>query len=152
MRCPFCSYEDTQVKDSRSSEDGGTIRRRRICTKCNARFTTFERILVRELTVTKKDGRRRPFDRDKLLRSIEIAVRKRPITEQQVENIVNTISHQFERSGENEITSSQIGQAVMEALSELDPVAYVRFASVYRDFRKAKDFEDFIGNIVTKKK
>jgi transcriptional repressor NrdR len=152
MRCPFCGFEDTQVKDSRPSEDSNAIRRRRSCTKCNARFTTFERIIVRELTVTKKDGRRRPFDRDKLARSIEIAVRKRPITEQQVEHIVNTISMKFERSGENEITSSHIGQAVMEALAELDPVAYVRFASVYKDFRKAKDFEDFIGNIVTKKK
>lgn len=152
MRCPFCGYEDTQVKDSRSSEDGGAIRRRRICIKCKARFTTFERILERELTVTKKDGRRRPFDRNKLLRSIEIAVRKRPISEQQVDNIVNKLSHQFECSGENEITSSQIGQAVMDVLSDLDPVAYVRFASVYKDFRKAKDFEDFIENIATKKK
>lgn len=152
MHCPFCGHEDTQVKDSRPSEEGGAIRRRRMCSACHARFTTFERIVLRELTVVKKDGRRRPFDREKLTRSIGIAVRKRPITEEQVQHIVHKIVHDFEHSGENEITSSDIGHAVMGVLSELDPVAYVRFASVYKEFRKAKDFEDFIGTIVTKKK
>lgn len=152
MHCPFCGHEDTQVKDSRPSEEGVSIRRRRMCSSCHARFTTFERIILRELTVVKKDGRRRPFDREKLARSIGIAVRKRPISEEQVQQIVHKIAHDLERSGDNEITSGNIGHAVMDALSELDPVAYVRFASVYKEFRKAKDFEDFIGTIMAKTK
>ena len=151
MRCPFCGHEDTQVKDSRSSEDGTAIRRRRMCPGCDSRFTTFERTQLREITVVKKDGRRKPFDRDKLLRSIGLAVRKRPVSNEQVEQAVHHIVHQFEVSGENEITSTQIGQAVMEALAEIDPVAYVRFASVYKEFREARDFEDFIGNLSNKK-
>ncbi len=147
MRCPFCGHEDTQVKDSRPSEDNSAIRRRRFCTACGSRFTTFERVQLRELTVIKKDGGKMPFDRDKLQRSISIAVRKRPISAEQVELIVNSIQRQLETSGENEIPSKQIGEMVMEALSGLDPVAYVRFASVYRDFREAKDFKAFIGSL-----
>lgn len=147
MRCPFCGHEDTQVKDSRPSEDNSAIRRRRFCTACGSRFTTFERVQLRELTVIKKDGGKMPFDRDKLQRSISIAVRKRPISPEQVELIVNGIQRQLETSGENEIPSKQIGEMVMEALSGLDPVAYVRFASVYRDFREAKDFKAFISSL-----
>lgn len=147
MRCPFCGHEDTQVKDSRPSEDNSAIRRRRFCTACGSRFTTFERVQLRELTVIKKDGARTPFDRDKLQRSISIAVRKRPISSEQVELIVNGIQRQLETSGENEIPSVQIGEMVMEALSGLDPVAYVRFASVYRDFREARDFKAFISSL-----
>ncbi|MGN0905212.1 MAG: transcriptional regulator NrdR [Alphaproteobacteria bacterium] len=147
MRCPFCGHEDTQVKDSRPSEDNSAIRRRRFCTACGSRFTTFERVQLRELTVIKKDGAKTPFDRDKLQRSISIAVRKRPISSEQVELIVNGIQRQLETSGENEIPSVQIGEMVMEALSGLDPVAYVRFASVYRDFREARDFKAFISSL-----
>ncbi len=147
MRCPFCGHEDTQVKDSRPSEDNSAIRRRRFCTACGSRFTTFERVQLRELTVIKKDGGKMPFDRDKLQRSIAIAVRKRPISPEQVELIVNGIQRQLETSGESEIPSMRIGEMVMEALSGLDPVAYVRFASVYRDFREAKDFKAFIGSL-----
>ena len=147
MRCPFCAHEDTQVKDSRPSEDGSAIRRRRFCTACNARFTTFERTQLRELTVVKKTGERRPFDRDKLTRSIDTAVRKRPVTPEQVDMLVNTIVRQLEGSGENEVTTSHIGQLIMDALAKLDQVAYVRFASVYRDFCEATDFEKFIGQI-----
>lgn len=147
MRCPFCGHEDTQVKDSRSSDDGAAIRRRRMCSKCGSRFTTSERIQIRELTVVKKDGQKRPFDRDKLTRSIQLAIRKRPVSEDQVEQAVNGIVRKFESSGENEISTEHIGQAVMSALAKIDPVAYVRFASVYKEFREARDFEDFIGNI-----
>ncbi len=147
MHCPFCGNEDTQVKDSRPSEDGQSIRRRRYCPKCDSRFTTFERVQIRELTVVKKDGGRRPFDRDKLVHSIGIAVRKRPVSSEQVEMTVNNIVRELESSGENEIKSAAIGEAVMRALANLDPVAYVRFASVYKDFREVKDFEEFVGGL-----
>lgn len=147
MRCPFCGFEETQVKDSRPSEDNSAIRRRRFCTACGSRFTTFERVQLRELTVIKKDKSKTPFDRDKLQRSITVAVRKRPINPEQVELIVNSIQRQLEVSGESEISSDQIGEMVMQALSGLDPVAYVRFASVYRDFREAKDFKAFISSL-----
>ncbi len=145
MRCPFCGHEDTQVKDSRPTEDSSAIRRRRFCGNCGQRFTTIERVQLRELTVVKSDNRRVPFDRDKLARSIRIALRKRPIQEERIERIVNGIVRQLESSGENDIPSKQIGELVMETLKEVDPVAYVRFASVYRNFREAKDFEAFLG-------
>ena len=147
MRCPFCGHEDTQVKDSRPSEDGGAIRRRRFCGNCGQRFTTIERTQLRELTVVKADGRRVAFDREKLARSIRIALRKRPIQDERIERIVNGIVRQLEASGDSEVPSHQIGELVMETLKEVDAVAYVRFASVYRDFREAKDFGDFIGKI-----
>ena len=147
MRCPSCASLDTQVKDSRPTEDSAVIRRRRVCLTCNFRFTTFERVQLRELTVIKRNGRRVPFDRDKLARSIRIALRKRPIQEERVERIVNGIVRQLEASGESDIPSKQIGELVMDTLKELDSVAYVRFASVYRNFREAKDFEDFIGSL-----
>lgn len=147
MRCPFCGNDDTQVKDSRPSEDGMSIRRRRYCPKCDSRFTTFERVQIRELTVTKKDGTRRPFDREKLIRSLGIAVRKRPVTHEQVELLVNGIVQRLESSGENEFPTERIGQLVMEALASVDPVAYVRFASVYKEFREASDFGKFVKNI-----
>ena len=149
MRCPFCGFDETQVKDSRPSDDNAAIRRRRFCPKCGSRFTTFERVQLRELTVIKKDKTRTPFDRDKLFRSISIAVRKRPITTDQVETIVNGIQRRLEVSGENEVESVKIGEIVMETLCELDPVAYVRFASVYRDFREAEDFKDFVAKLET---
>jgi transcriptional repressor NrdR len=147
MRCPFCGHDDTQVKDSRPTEDNSAIRRRRFCPACGSRFTTFERVQLRELVVVKKNGQRAPFDRDKLLRSIMIAVRKRPIGEERVERIVNSITRRLESSGESEIKSDSIGELVMDGLAALDKVAYVRFASVYRNFREAKDFEDFIGSL-----
>lgn len=147
MRCPFCGAEDTQVKDSRPSEDGNAIRRRRFCTSCDSRFTTFERVQLRELVVVKKDGKRKTFDRDKLTRSISLAVRKRPVSEEQVELAVNNIVRKMEGMGENEIPSVVIGTAVMEALAALDPVAYVRFASVYKEFRETSDFEEFIDQL-----
>jgi len=147
MRCPFCGHEDTQVKDSRPSEDGGAIRRRRFCTGCSQRFTTVERVQLRELVVVKHDGRRVPFDRDKLTRSVRIALRKRPVQEEKIELIVNGLVRQLEASGDNDIPSKQIGEAVMETLKEVDEVAYVRFASVYRNFREAKDFEAFLGKL-----
>jgi transcriptional repressor NrdR len=147
MRCPFCGFEDTQVKDSRPTEDNSAIRRRRYCTSCGSRFTTFERVQLRELTVVKKNGQRAPFDRDKLARSIQIAVRKRPVDPERVERVVNSIQRRLESSGESEIQSTTIGELVMEALASLDPVAYVRFASVYKNFREAKDFEEFVGGL-----
>ena len=147
MHCPFCGHDDTQVKDSRPSEDGAAIRRRRFCPQCGQRFTTIERIQLRDLTVVKSDGRRVAFDRDKLARSIRIALRKRPIEEDRVERIVNGIVRHLEASGETDIPSKQIGELVMDTLRDLDPVAYVRFASVYRNFREAKDFEAFIGSL-----
>ena len=147
MRCPFCGHEDTQVKDSRPSEDGTSIRRRRACTSCSQRFTTVERVQLRELVVLKNDGRRVPFDRDKLARSIRIALRKRPVQEERIERVVNGIVRQLEASGENDIPSNQLGELVMETLRDVDAVAYVRFASVYRDFREARDFEAFLGNL-----
>ncbi|PJK28687.1 transcriptional regulator NrdR [Minwuia thermotolerans] len=145
MRCPYCHNADTQVKDSRPTEDNTAIRRRRFCPNCGGRFTTFERIQLRELTVVKKNGQRVPFDRDKVARSIDIAIRKRPVDPERVERTINAIVRQLESSGESEIQSQTIGELIMRALANLDQVAYVRFASVYRNFREASDFEDFIG-------
>ena len=147
MRCPFCGSEDTQVKDSRPADDGTSIRRRRVCNGCGERFTTFERVQLRELMVTKKNGRRVPFDRDKLMRSVQIALRKRPVESERVERMVNGIVRQLESMGESEIDAGLIGKLVMEGLKTLDDVAYVRFASVYRDFREAKDFESVLGEL-----
>jgi transcriptional repressor NrdR len=147
MHCPFCGHDDTQVKDSRPTDDGAAIRRRRFCGGCSQRFTTIERVQLRDLTVVKSDNRRVPFDRDKLARSVRIALRKRPVAEERIERIVNGIVRQLEASGESDIASKQIGELVMETLKEVDAVAYVRFASVYRNFREAKDFEAFIGEL-----
>lgn len=147
MRCPFCGHEDTQVKDSRPADDGAAIRRRRFCTGCSQRFTTVERVQLRDLTVVKNDGRRVPFDRDKLARSIRVALRKRPVDDERIERVVNGIVRQLEASGDNEIPSKQLGELVMETLRDVDAVAYVRFASVYRDFREARDFENFLGSL-----
>ncbi len=147
MRCPFCGHDDTQVKDSRPTEDNTSIRRRRYCPSCGARFTTFERIQLRELTVLKKNNQRVPFDRDKLARSIAVALRKRPVEPERMERMINSIVRRLESSGESEVNSDQIGALVMEGLAAIDPVAYVRFASVYRNFREAKDFEDFVGKL-----
>ena len=144
MRCPFCSSEDTQVKDSRQAEDGTAVRRRRLCGKCGGRFTTFERVQLRDLQVMKNSGKRTPFDRDKLMRSVRIALQKRPIDEERVEQMVSGIVRQLESSGQADVTSTQIGELVMEDLSELDKIAYVRYASVYRDFRATEDFGQFI--------
>ena len=144
MRCPFCGHEDTQVKDSRPTEDNTAIRRRRFCPGCGARFTTFERVQLRELTVLKRNNQREPFDRDKLARSMNIACRKRPVDPNRMERVVNGIVRRLESSGESEIKVDTIGELVMEALAALDQVAYVRFAAVYRNFREAKDFEEFI--------
>jgi len=147
MRCPFCGNEDTQVKDSRPTDDRASIRRRRSCSGCGARFTTFERVQLRELTVLKKSGRRVPFDRDKLIRSLDISLRKRPIDPEQVERMINGIVRRLESMGESDISSETIGQLVMEGLANLDDVAYVRYASVYRNFRDVGDFEKFLGKI-----
>ena len=147
MRCPFCSNEDTQVKDSRPSDDRTAIRRRRFCAGCGARFTTFERVQLRELTVLKKNGRRVPFDRDKLLRSLDISLRKRPVDPEHIDRMVNGIVRRLESLGESDIQSEQIGRLVMEGLATLDDIAYVRYASVYRNFREVSDFEKFLGNI-----
>ncbi len=147
MRCPFCGRDDTQVKDSRPAEDGAAIRRRRSCPGCNARFTTFERVQLRELTVLKTDGRRVPFDREKLARSIRVALRKRPVEEDQIDRIVNQIQRKLEAETESEATSRQIGEIVMDTLKDVDEVAYVRFASVYRNFNEAKDFGAFLGSL-----
>ena len=147
MRCPYCGRDDTQVKDSRPAEEGAAIRRRRSCPGCQSRFTTFERVQLRELTVLKTDGRRVPFDREKLARSIRIALRKRPVDEDRVERIVNGIQRKLETEAESEVTSRQIGEIVMEALRAVDQVAYVRFASVYRNFGEAKDFRAFLGEL-----
>ncbi|MFN7038047.1 MAG: transcriptional regulator NrdR [Alphaproteobacteria bacterium] len=152
MRCPFCTADDTQVKDSRPSEDGMAIRRRRFCIKCNSRFTTFERLQLRELVVIKNNNERKVFDRDKITRSINMAVRKRSISAEQVEDIVNGIVRKLEGSGESEIHSSLIGEYVMEELLKLDQVAYVRFASVYKQFRETKDFDNFIKELSLEKK
>ena len=140
MRCPFCGSEDSQVKDSRPSDENAAIRRRRICSDCGGRFTTFERVQLRELTVVKRSGRKVLFDRDKLSKSISVALRKRPIEPERIDRLVSGLVRQLESSGETEITSAEIGELVMAALRELDPVAYVRFASVYRDFRDARGF------------
>lgn len=149
MRCPFCGNDDTQVKDSRPTEDNTSIRRRRFCPACAARFTTFERVQLRELTVIKKTGKRIPFDRDKLARSIQIALRKRPIEPERIERLVTAIVRRLESMGETEIPSTVIGEMVMDALGNVDQVAYVRFASVYKNFREAKDFENFVETIQT---
>jgi transcriptional repressor NrdR len=149
MRCPFCGNDDTQVKDSRPTEDNTSIRRRRFCPACGARFTTFERVQLRELTVLKKTGKRVPFDRDKLARSIQIALRKRPIDPERIERLTTGIVRRLESMGESEIPSDVIGEMVMDALANVDQVAYVRFASVYKNFREAKDFENFVENIQT---
>ncbi|MBS7546111.1 transcriptional regulator NrdR [Ancylobacter oerskovii] len=150
MRCPYCGSLDTQVKDSRPTEDSAAIRRRRICPDCGGRFTTFERVQLRELTVLKRSGRRVPFDRDKLARSIEVALRKRPVDPERVERLVSGLVRRLESQGESEITSEAIGELVMESLKQLDDVAYVRFASVYRNFREAKDFHALIGELQTR--
>ncbi|MBN8967396.1 MAG: transcriptional repressor NrdR [Rhizobiales bacterium] len=147
MRCPSCGSLDTQVKDSRPTEDSAVIRRRRVCMACNFRFTTFERVQLRELTVIKRSGRRVPFDRDKLVRSLQISLRKRPVDSEQLERMVSAIVRELESGGESEISSETIGEIVMEHLRKLDDVAYVRFASVYRDFREAKDFETVLGEL-----
>jgi transcriptional repressor NrdR len=147
MRCPFCGEADSQVKDSRPTEDGSAIRRRRSCTACGQRFTTVERVQLRELVVVKADGRRVAFDRDKLARSIRVALNKRPVDAERQERIVNGIVRKLEASGESEIASGAIGEAVMESLKAIDAVAYVRFASVYRDFREARDFHEFLGGM-----
>jgi len=147
MRCPFCTSTETQVKDSRPSEDHAAIRRRRICGDCGGRFTTFERVQMRELMVVKRSGERVRFNRDKLLQSIEIALRKRPVEQERIERTVNGLVRQLESSGEADIGSEQLGEIVMEALKGLDDVAYVRFASVYRDFREARDFEDVLDEL-----
>lgn len=147
MRCPFCGNDDTQVKDSRPTEDHSTIRRRRQCANCGARFTTFERVQLRELTVIKSSGKRETFDRDKMARSIQIALQKRPVDADRLERVVNGLVRQLESSGESEIPSKAIGELIMDALANLDQVAYVRFASVYRNFREARDFEEFIGKL-----
>ncbi len=147
MRCPFCAHDDSQVKDSRPTEDNAAIRRRRQCEGCGARFTTFERIQLRELTVVKSEGRREPFEREKLERSVIIACRKRPVERARIDRLVTGIQRQLETLGEPEIPSRRIGSAVMDALKGLDSVAYIRFASVYRDFGEPKDFEDFAGTV-----
>ncbi len=144
MKCPFCGHQDTQVKDSRPSEDGATIRRRRYCPECDSRFTTFERVQLRELMVIKKNGDRRIFDRDKIVRSMDIALRKRPVNLEEVEHAINKIVKTLETQGDAEIPASRIGELVMDALKKLDKVAYVRYASVYTNFREARDFEDFV--------
>ncbi|GAA6156811.1 transcriptional regulator NrdR [Pyruvatibacter sp. HU-CL02332] len=147
MRCPFCGNEDTQVKDSRPTEDAAAIRRRRFCPACGARFTTFERVQLRDLTVVKRNGKREPFDRDKLMRSLQISLRKRPVEPERVERMVSGIVRELESTGESDIPASMVGELMMERLKLLDEVAYVRFASVYRNFREAKDFENFLGGL-----
>ena len=145
MRCPFCGHAESQVKDSRPSENGDAIRRRRHCPACDRRFTSFERVQLRELTILKRSGRRTPFDREKLVRSISVAIRKRPVDPERVERMVNAIVRQLESMGETEIGSNVVGELVMKALKSLDEVAYVRYASVYRDFRQTGDFADFLS-------
>lgn len=147
MRCPFCSHENSQVKDSRPTEDGAAIRRRRQCEECSARFTTFERVQLRDLNVVKAGNRREPFDRTKLERSIAIACRKRPVPQERIDRLVSSLQRQIETSGDSEIASTRIGELVMDGLKALDPVAYIRFASVYKDFREARDFEEFAGAV-----
>ncbi len=145
MRCPFCGHAESQVKDSRPSEDSAAIRRRRLCPECGGRFTTFERVQLRELTILKRSGRRTPFDRDKLVRSISIATRKRPVDPERVERMISAIVRQLESMGETELPSSAVGELVMQQLKALDDVSYVRYASVYRDFRETQDFAKFLG-------
>jgi len=148
MRCPFCSHHDTQVKDSRPSEDGATIRRRRFCPECDSRFTTFERVQLRELTVLKRNGERKPFDREKIERSMAIALRKRNVDAEKVGLVITDIVKALETSGDAEIESVVIGKHIMKALKKIDQVAYIRYASVYRDFEEASDFEDFAKGLV----
>ena len=150
MRCPFCSNEDSQVKDSRPTEDNTAIRRRRICDQCASRFTTFERIQLRDLVVVKSNDKKEVFDRDKMFRSLSMALRKRNIDQEKIEKIINAIVRKLENSGDTEVKSSLIGEFIMDALSHLDQVAYVRFASVYKNFREVKDFEDFLDNLEDK--
>lgn len=145
MRCPHCGSLDSQVKDSRPTEDDAVIRRRRSCPQCGGRFTTFERVQLRELTILKRSGRRQPFDRDKLMRSVAVALRKRPVEQEQVERMVSGIVRQLESMGETELPSSVVGEMIMRALKSLDDVAYVRYASVYRDFKETEDFARFLG-------
>ena len=147
MRCPYCGGLDTQVKDSRPTEDSSSIRRRRVCPDCGGRFTTFERVQLRELVVVKKNGRRAPFDRDKLTRSVEVALRKRAVQPERVERMINGIVRQLEAQGDGDIATDRIGELVMEGLKALDDVAYVRFASVYRNFREARDFQSIVGEL-----
>ena len=147
MRCPFCGHDDTQVKDSRPTEDNTSIRRRRACSNCGGRFTTFERVQMRELVVIKRNGQRAPFERGKLERSMAVALRKRPVEAERVESVITGIVRRLESLGEQEVPSSVVGEMIMEALSGIDSVAYVRFASVYKNFREAKDFEKFVGGI-----
>jgi transcriptional repressor NrdR len=147
MRCPSCGSLDTQVKDSRPTEDSAAIRRRRVCLTCNFRFTTFERVQLRDLTVIKRNSRRVPFDRDKLLRSLQVALRKRPVAPEQIDQMVSKIVRELESQGESEVSSEAIGEMVMEHLRALDDVAYVRFASVYRNFREPKDFEEALAEL-----
>lgn len=147
MRCPFCNHEDTQVKDSRPSEDGSSIRRRRYCPACDSRFTTFERVQLRELTVVKSNNEKRPFDREKIARSMAIALRKRPVDAEAVEMAINRIVQKLESEGESDIPTRRIGASVMEELKKLDAVAYIRYASVYRDFSDAGDFESFVEKL-----
>ncbi|MGD1038198.1 MAG: transcriptional regulator NrdR [Roseiarcus sp.] len=147
MRCPYCGGLDTQVKDSRPTEDASSIRRRRVCSDCGGRFTTSERVQLRELTVVKKNGRRAPFDRDKLVRSVEVALRKRAVSSERVERMINGIVRQLESQGDADIPTERIGELVMEGLKGLDDVAYVRFASVYRNFREARDFNAIVGEL-----
>ena len=147
MRCPFCSHEDSQVKDSRHTEDNTAIRRRRICDQCGSRFTTFERIQLRDLIVIKNNNQKEPFDRDKMFRSLSLALRKRDVDQEKIEKIVNAIVRKLENFGDTEVKTTLIGEYIMEALSHLDQIAYVRFASVYKNFREVKDFEDFLDNL-----
>jgi len=147
VRCPFCSFEETQVKDSRPTEDGTTIRRRRACPDCGARFTTFERVQLRDLTVIKAGDRRQAFDRDKIIRSMTIALRKRPVNTEQIEKAANSIVRQLETSGDSEVTSQHIGELVMQALIQLDMVGFIRYASVYKDFEKPEDFKTFVKEL-----
>jgi transcriptional repressor NrdR len=147
MRCPFCAHDDSQVKDSRPTEDSTSIRRRRQCESCGARFTTFERVQLREVTVVKSGERREPFDRRKLEQSIALAVRKRGVSQERIDQLVSGIQRQVETSGESEVASARIGELVMEGLRQIDSVAYIRFASVYRDFSEARDFEEFASNV-----
>lgn len=147
MRCPFCVGTNTQVKDSRPTEDDAAIRRRRECPDCEARFTTFERVQLREIIVLKNNGKREPFDRNKLMRSLKLCLQKRPVDADVIERVANDIVRQLEQSGESDVTTKEIGEKAMQALSQLDPVAYVRYASVYKDFREVKDYNDFLAGV-----
>ena len=149
MKCPFCGHEETQVKDSRPSEDHTVIRRRRFCPACDERFTTFERVQLREMTVLKSGGRKQPFDRDKIIKSMQIALQKRPVEIEEIEKTVSAIVRKLESQGEQEITSESIGSAVMEALKDLDAIGYIRYASVYEDFRQPEDFNAFLDDVKT---